>query len=363
MSGLSVLPPVYDTSDESCIPVLTPLSTSSYPDFSEYYVPFGVDVHPEGTVLALSAHRRITLLETGEFTVLKSIPLTDEHIRGVETLAWSSDGKYLAVYGGPTFGIALLEPDSGEVLSVFATNDAYTSTITASLIWSPDDLRLALMGNYMPLRIWDTATGNILLEYGEKQLFYPDPENRQGIINNFTNLQMVSWSPEGTYLALVDNEAIIIFEMQDWSIINRLTSAKSDTSGETVFVSVEWLDESRLVATNSIGQVNFWQRQEEQSYETFDDRPIWITKISPDRQYLALGSLGVMILDAATLEPLTPFIAAELYLKSGMFGLDWIKDDRIIIYDGSFGSLATVNLNTGGVQSLGHINCVPLASD
>ncbi|MCK5632257.1 WD40 repeat domain-containing protein [bacterium] len=147
----------------------------------------------------------------------------------VRSLSWSPDGKYLAVAG--------FAPASGDEIQIFSFNGSILTLIDSenygggifSLAWSPNGKHLAVGG--------ETPTNN-----NEIQVFYFNGLTLDLVTseNYGTSVRSVAWSPNGKYLAVggvapASGDEIQIFSFNG-SILDLVTS---ENYGSFV-VSIAW---------------------------------------------------------------------------------------------------------------------------
>ncbi|HTP02075.1 MAG TPA: WD40 repeat domain-containing protein [Anaerolineales bacterium] len=115
---------------------------------------------PDGSRLLATSDMAYTIrrwrLSNGQ-----AVRLFDRRVGNAMDLAWSPDGKRIAsghVGGGVCFWTALTNRCDGFIQA--------HRTATFSLAWSPDGSRLATGGGV--IRLWDTATGELLRSFGEE---------------------------------------------------------------------------------------------------------------------------------------------------------------------------------------------------
>ena len=120
-----------------------------------------------------------------KFISLGTTFLTTQSASSVFSVAWSPDGKHLAL------GYA-----DGSVQVCDATNGKKDFTVQGhsshvwALAWSPDGKRLASASWDHTVQVWDAGTGTSLLTY-----------------RGHTDLVLaVTWSPDGTRIASVDDQ-------------------------------------------------------------------------------------------------------------------------------------------------------------
>jgi WD40 repeat protein len=162
---------------------------------------------PESALLALEALR---LSPTSDVEVLHHVEevlpvqLTAlEHEAGVEAVAFSPDGNYLAT--GSRDSTAQLWKVGGSVIRLKHSNQVL------ALAFSPDSKYLATASVDM-INVWDTATGKVSASF-DVPTTGPAPGGRPS----------VSFSPDGKYLASAEGARVMIREWQTKTIVNELT--------------------------------------------------------------------------------------------------------------------------------------------
>jgi WD40 repeat protein len=154
---------------------------------------------PDGRVIALASQGGVWIYtaDTLEARLFLRFPDAGE----VRSLAWSPDGTKLAARGrifSPIFTLFLSnrlvvwDTATWQVDSVSADAEAVpmVDEWVSSLAWSPDGSRLALVDEYY-VKVWNPATGKLLLEVANSQL---DP--------NSPNLADMTWLPDGKRLVV-----------------------------------------------------------------------------------------------------------------------------------------------------------------
>jgi eukaryotic-like serine/threonine-protein kinase len=112
-----------------------------------------------------------------------------EHTDGIQTIAWSPDGKYLAT-GGRDKLVYVWNSSSGEKVLTYARH----STYVYDLAWSPDGKRLAST-SFATVHVWDALTGENVVTYHGHSLW----------------VYTVAWSPDGCFIATGDAKGEIHF--------------------------------------------------------------------------------------------------------------------------------------------------------
>ena len=230
-------------------------------------------------------------------------------------LAWTSDGRFIAVdcYGCPD--LSILNRDSGEILTRIPD--------THEAAWSTDSRYLAVQpfGKEV-LRILETQTWEIVVDLPKR---------------NTLNLG-TAWSPQGSYVASVDNRSLYIWDTVEWQekILIRTTTH--------LFNYLAWSPDEQYIAASTYDGITrvFDVETGDLVYEFVPDGFIttgvgsalaW----SPDGRYLAAGSVVagssdllaglIYILDSETGQP--------EYVLSGhtsvIYCIDWVADQHSLV--------------------------------
>ena len=102
------------------------------------------------------------------------------HLFGVNTLAWSPDGKYIAS-GSNDNTVQVWEVATGDSIYTYRGHTAWVDALT----WSPDGKRIASAGNDHTVRLWEAFTGQPLFVYRD----------------HTDNVTTLAWSPDGSCIA------------------------------------------------------------------------------------------------------------------------------------------------------------------
>ncbi len=189
---------------------------------------WGIDWNQDGTQLA-------SVSLAGELKVWDA-SVADEPralvagIRGFEQVAWSSDGTRLAASNEESIFVWDSLESQPRALA------AYGRVLTA-LCWSPSGERLASASGADSARIWDVATGQVVLELNPGS----------------TSDSAVAWSPDGRLIASANNGALSLHDADSGEVVRVLTE-------EPVAIeSLSWSPDSRSLATaRTDGEIELW---------------------------------------------------------------------------------------------------------
>jgi WD40 repeat protein len=101
-------------------------------------------------------------------------------------LAFSPNGRLLAIVGGGTTAVSVCEFPSGQLLQVFTAKAGVNGSWLAGIAFSPDGKRLAAAGINQRVHVWEVESGNEVLAV----------EPKVGVISTLV------FSPDGRHLAL-----------------------------------------------------------------------------------------------------------------------------------------------------------------
>jgi len=144
-------------------------------------------ISPDGSFVAVGS---ITGLYIYQFDTLKEIKrvLFELPVKSVE---WSPDGSYLAAASG--MNVVLLDAATSEQLYVLSGHQGDVDLIA----WSPDSQKLASMGRDYHVMVWDSQTGESMLNTE-----ITDPYMNQHL--HWTSNSVVVLGPIGGVLVSLD---------------------------------------------------------------------------------------------------------------------------------------------------------------
>jgi WD40 repeat protein len=324
---------------ERCLPILQPFSEGITPSHREFVLPT-VDVSPDGQTLALVSWDALMTLyntDTWAYERVELAPLNPDY-QPQDVIAWSNSGDQLAVYVGPENGILIV----GTASRVLYTYDYYTRG-ASTLAWSPDDSRLAALGD-LPWRVWEIATGEVLYERPLDTTFFLSP-------SMMGYQEMAAWSPDGLRLAITEQETISILDTATWETVHTLTPDLDR------FVNVVWLPGGNLIITGAGFDLEIWNGDTGAFVDKLTLPGSAVAQVSPDETLVAIA--GSDTLSVLTVEGFEPVFTTQtaMFFGSPINKLDWLGDERVIIFGGLYGTVEVWNIETGLLEQQWRIVC------
>jgi WD40 repeat protein len=230
---------------------------------------------PDGTHLAVGGYRAVRLLDPATGAALRTIP---GPVDQVQSLAWSSDGKYLAAAGG-------VPGKSGEILlfdtkgwKAVRTLTGHTEVVYA-VAWKPSSMELASGSLDKTVRIWDAASGNVLRILKD----HADP------------VFSVAYSPDGKLFASASGDRTCkLFDTNSWKRTDTL-SAHQDAVLHVAFNK----DGSLLATVGADKQMKIWKvvpgKIENPLRNQGEGEAINSCAFSPDGSLLVWGASNSMV--------------------------------------------------------------------
>ena len=187
--------------------------------------------------------------------------------------AWSPDGKLVASSTFPGYWMVIWDPNTGEELARTPTYDCFQMRP----MFSPDSQLLAtgcvFSGEDTPIRIFDSKTGKLVRELPSRDGWSVSPV----------------WSQDGKYLAVSYGKGVVrIWDTASWEVIQTFTAHKDEVW------DVNWSpDGTRLVSGDWNGTGYVWDFATAQVVQSFSLYPlIHSVDWSPDGKFVA-ASAGV----------------------------------------------------------------------
>jgi WD40 repeat protein len=195
----------------------------------------------------------------------------------------------------------------------------------ASLAWSPDGTRLAILsGNDVNrswnLQIWNinTSAVDLALDEYDISLYY----------------LKVLWSPDGTRLSISADQEVQLRDSSSGALLMTLSDFDVEVTG------IEWSHDGSSLATTSARQLQIWDATSGDKLSTYAGNQVFqFVAWSPDDTMLATTSgdlRDIQIWDASTLQPISFLMGhstAILDLAWSPSGLASVISDTITIWD------------------------------
>ncbi|HEY1348121.1 MAG TPA: hypothetical protein VGF67_00675 [Ktedonobacteraceae bacterium] len=231
---------------------------------------------PNGKRLVASTQGKVWLwdLSTGSYTPIFSATTPGEKIHA---LAWSPDGRYLAV--GSNL-IQVIDPTSGRQIWSYAADYPYLAipgqlTRATALAWSLDSRRLAMATVHVDKRCFVNIWNVYSIVPGRS---FPDTRCTGGISS-------LSWSSDDRYVASADGHSV-----QAWDAQSGYGIFQHAISGAT---SVSWSPAPAApgdLAFADHGTSEVWNVWTGQLVNRYPSTPNGVLAWAPDGRYLATAS-------------------------------------------------------------------------
>lgn len=249
--------------------------------------------------------------------------LCEGHAKSVDAVAFTPDGK-LAVSGGYDHLVRIWDTSTGKEvrsLPIFAPDAEHG--IVSDLALSPDGQTVAVAAWGQPVRLWNVAIGE------QTDKMFPVASMAYGL----------AFSPDGSKLAVAENEAIKVWEVQTGKVLNTFEFGPPDIGrarGVTFSPSGEFVS----AALNDYGarfhpsapKIRSWNIVSgNKTFTGWERDDAFEVAYSPDGNLLAATGKVVELWNVITTRSVRRFVADE----KGTFCVAFSPDGLTIATGGS----------------------------
>lgn len=235
----------------------------------------GLAFSPDGTKIASGGAYYVWLFEAATGKTIASTQV-DTKVWG---LAWSPDGKTIAVIGDRSAAVQLLDGKTGRVTNQLFNPTNYTMSAIA---YAPDQKLIAVGDGRGRVTVFDPESS---------QVMFDDRNHRTGAVSN------VSFSPDGAYVGVchAGSGDIEVWETKDWSLMFSKAQAHPGGCGGGAFSA----DGKVYFTGGDDGKFVAWKVQDGEIMNTIKEaQAIWSVSLSGDGSLLAVavdsGRMGII---------------------------------------------------------------------
>ncbi len=308
-AGLEVDTPEFTLRRDEKVTVRVSLKAESGKPKAED-VPAPIDITPEPISFAAGEPLSPAAL------VVKPAPIEGVHSWTIEPrslrtrvqdMAFSPDGRMLAVAGLRSGMVRVWDAESGELIRVLACYQGYPhNNLLFTLAWSRDS-RLLATGGLWGTEIWQISSGRKLRSWRS------------------SHVESLGWSPDGRILAEGTRGGLFLRDLVSGDVLRKLEGHQGSVT------CVVWSPDGKRLVSGGYDDktVRFWDAYSGQLEHTFEKAEETIRDVawSPDGRVVAASTdFQTYFLDATTGGPLNTHTSRSL----GSPSLAWSADGKTV---------------------------------
>jgi WD40 repeat protein len=286
----------------------------------------------DGALLASADTYEIKLWDAATGQQIRSFEL--KRPPDFTSLAFSPDGAF--VLSGDESGAARLwDRSMGQPIRTFQHSPKYPGI--SSIGFSADGARVLTAGRSdKPVKIWDTASGELLKAFGER------PRPGVGGIE-------AAISPDGTLVAFSEDRAVTVWDASSGTMLHAL-------EGRELYGAkfIEFSADGARISASGLGWTGIWNAKTGRRISGFvpaDDK-IYFAAISSDGQAVLSTEATLTLWDLAAGQPVRDFVG----LASGIASVAVSADGGRIVSGGITGLAGLWDAATGRPVKSGGLN-------